>query len=131
MAIVPEAQDDALCRLGQNFKRWAGNDKTFDGSFDEFRHGDTVLKKDPDCGESDIWLGVWSELKRYEEMPFGLFDMDGNQLRMRAGAVGYGSDAYTGAIGGYWNFGTEEPRCFAKIERCAVTGLASQVGANA
>lgn len=131
LAILSLAQDDALTRLGQNYKRFDGDAKKFDGSFDAFGHGDTMFHKDPDCGESDIWLVVPSEIKRYEEKPFGLYDHDGNTLRMRAGVTGYGSDAYTGALGAHYNFGTPEPRCMAKITRCAVTGLATQVAANA
>lgn len=131
MAILSLAQDDALTRLGQNYKRFDGDAKKFDGSFDAFGHGDTVFHKDPDCGESDIWLVVASELKKYEEKPFGLYDHDGNTLRMRSGVAGYGSDAWTGALGVHYNFGTPEPRCMAKIARCAVTGLATQVAANA
>ena len=130
VAILGEAQDDALCRLGQNFKRWTGDAKTFDGSFDEFKHGDTVTKKDPDCDEDRIYLVVASEIKRYKEKEFGLFDEDGNQIRMRSGVAGYGSDAWTGALGVFHNFGTEEPRCLALIKRANCTGLATQVGAN-
>lgn len=131
VAIMSLAQDDALCRLGQNFKRWDGNAKNFDGSFDSFSHGDTVAKVDPDCDEDRVYLVVPSELKRYVEMPFGLYSLDGNQLRMRSGITGYGSDAYTGALGTFQNYGTEEPRCLALIKRCAVAGLANQVAANA
>ena len=131
VAIMALAQDDALCRLGQNFKRWDGKDKSFDGSFDTFSHGDTVAKIDPDCCEDRVYLAVPSELKRYVEMPFGLFSLDGNQIRMRSGVAGYGSDAYTGALGGFWNYGSEEPRCLAMLKRCSVAGLATQVGANA
>jgi len=131
VGILSEAQDDALCRLGQNFKRWAGNEKTFDGSFDEFRHGDTITKKDPDCDEDRIYLVVPNEIKRYEEMPFGTFNLDGNQMRMRGGISGYGSDAYTGAIGFFGNWGCEQPNCLGLIKRAAVTGLASQVSARA
>jgi hypothetical protein len=131
IAIMSLAQDDALCRLGQNFKRWGGSDKEFDGSFDRFSHGDTQAKVDPDTDEDRIYLVVPGEMKKYPEMPFGLFNMDGNQLRMRSGVTGYGSDAYTGALGEFVNWGTEEPRCLGLIKRCAVTGLATQVGANA
>ncbi len=131
VALMSLAQDDALCRLGQNFKKWDGNAKNFDGSFDSFSHGDTVSKVDPDCCEDRIYLTVPSELKRYVEMPFGLYSLDGNQLRMRSGITGYGSDAYTGALGTFQNYGTEEPRCLALIKRCNTQGLATQVGANA
>ncbi len=131
VAIMSLAQDDALTRLGQNFKRWDGKDKEFDGSFDTFKHGDTVAKIDPDCCEDRIYLVVPNEIKRYQEMAFGLYQADGNSLRMRSGSTGYGSDAYTAAIGVWENYGAEEPRCNALIKRAAVAGLSTQVAASA
>lgn len=127
MAIMSLAQDDALRRLGQNYKRFDGDAKKFDGSFDAFGHGDTVFNIDPDCDEDRIYLVCQSELKRYVEKPFGLYNEDGNEIRMRSGVGGYGSDSWTGAIGSHWNYGTDEPRCHALIKRCSVVGLATQV----
>jgi len=131
VAIMSLAQDQALRQLGQNLKRWDGDAKTFDGSFDKFQHGDTVEFLDPDCDEDRIYLACKAQIKKYEEKPFGVYNHDGNTLRMRSGAVGYGSDAYTYAMGAHYNFGTSEPRDHALIKRCSVTGLASQVAANA
>lgn len=131
MALMSLAQDNALRNLGMNYKRFTGDAKTFDGSFDQFSHGDTVFKIDPDCDEDRIYLLVPSEIKRYTEMPFGLYDFDGNQLRMRSGVQGYGSDSYTGALGAHFNYGTAEPRCHALIKRASVTGLATQVASYA
>ncbi len=130
-ALMSLAQDDALRRLGMNFKRWDGDAKTFDGSFDKFQVGDTVSFIDPDCDEDRIYLICKSEIKKYTERPFGVYNMDGNSIRMRSGVSGYGSDAYTGAIGAHYNFGTSDPRCHAMIKRASVTGLATQVAANA
>lgn len=127
MAIMSLAQDDALRRLGQNYKRFTGDAKKFDGSFDAFGHGDTVFHIDPDCDEDRIYLTVKSELQRYTEKPFGLYDEDGNEIRMRSGSTGYGSDSWTGALGTHFNYGTDEPRCHALIKRCAVSGLSTQV----
>ena len=130
-AIMSLAQDDALRRLGMNFKRWDGDAKTFDGSFDKFQVGDTVAFIDPDADEDRIYLVCKSEIKKYTERPFGVYNMDGNSIRMRSGVSGYGSDAYTGAIGAHYNLGTSDPRCHALIKRASVTGLATQVAANA
>jgi hypothetical protein len=127
IAICSLAQDDALRRLGQNFKRWDGDSKVFDGSFDSFQHGSTVEQIDPDCDEDRFYLAVKSEIKKYPEKPIGLYDEDGNELRMRSGSAGYGSDSWTGAIGGFWNWGSEEPRLHALIKRASITGLATQV----
>lgn len=131
MATMSLAQDDALRRLGQNYKRFDGDAKKFDGSFDSFGHGDTTFNVDPDCDEDRIYLNVKSELKRYVEKRFGLYDEDGNEIRMRSGAAGYGSDSWTGAIGSHWNYGTDAPKDHALIKRCAVTGLSTQVLAQA
>lgn len=131
IAIMSLAQDDALRRLGQNYKRWDGDAKVFDGSFDSFRSGDTVTSIDPDCDEDRIYLVCKDEIAKYEERPMGVYDLDGMTLRMRAGVSGYGSDSYTGAIGAHYNFGTKEPRYHALIKRCSVAGLATQVAANA
>jgi hypothetical protein len=108
-AIMSLAQDDALRRLGMNFKRWDGDAKTFDGSFDKFQVGDTVAFIDPDADEDRIYLVCKSEIKKYTERPFGVYNMDGNSIRMRSGVSGYGSDAYTGAIGAHYNLGTSDP----------------------
>lgn len=130
MMLISLAQDDALTRLGQNYKQWAGDDKVFDGSFDSFKHGDTVTQLDPDDCEDRIYFVVKSELKRYEKKPLGLYDEDGLQLRQRSGSEGYGSDSWTGSLGSTYNYGTDEPRCMALIKRCSVAGLASQVADN-
>lgn len=126
MAICSLAQDNALRNLGMNFKRWDGDAKIFDGSFDKFQHGDTVEQIDPDCDEDRVYLTVRSEIKKYPEKDLGLYDEDGNELRMRAGSAGYGSDAYTGAVGGFWNWGAEEPRLHALIKRASTTNLSTQ-----
>jgi len=131
MATMSLAQDDALRRLGQNYKRFDGSDKKFDGSFDAFGHGDTVFNIDPDCDEDRIYLNVKSELKKYVEKKFGLYNEDGNEIRMRAGVGGYGSDSWTGAIGSHYNYGTDSPKDHALIKRAAVTALATQVLAQA
>lgn len=131
VALMSLAQDDALRRLGQNYKRWDGNAKEFDGSFETFRSGDTVTNIDPDCDEDRIYLICRDEVNKFQERPFGIYDLDGMTMRMRSGVSGYGSDSYTGAIGAHYNFGTKEPRCHALIKRCSVTGLATQVAANA
>ncbi len=131
MAIMSLAQDQALRQLGQNFKRWDGDAKIFDGSFDKFQHGDTVEFVDPDCDEDRVYLVVKDEIKRYPQRKFGLYSQDGNNLRMRSGVSGYGSDSYTGALGSWWNWGCEEPRVNALIKRAAVAGLSTQVTANA
>lgn len=130
MAIMSLAQDQALRQLGQNFKRWDGDAKIFDGSYDKFQHGDTVEFVDPDCDEDRVYLVCKDEIKRYPQRKFGLYDMDGNKLRMRSGVSGYGSDDYTGALGSWWNWGCEEPRVNALIKRAAVAGLSTQVAAN-
>lgn len=127
IAIMSLAQDNRLRNLGMNFKRWDGSDKIFDGSFDKFQHGDTVEQIDPDCGESDIYLPVKDSIKRYVEKELDVYNEDGNEMRMRSGSAGYGSDSYTGALGTWQNFGSEQPFMNARIKRCGVVGLSTQV----
>lgn len=127
IALMSLAQDQALRQLGQNFKRWDGDAKVFDQSFDSWQHGDTVQSIDVDCDEDRVYLVVRDSIKKYEERPLDTYDADGNQLRMRSGTAGYGADAYTGAMGGWWNWGCEEPRLNALIKRCSVVGLSTQV----
>jgi len=129
LALLSFAQDDALRRLGQNYKYFDGNAKSYDGSFDSFAHGDTVFRKDVDCDEDRIYLVVPTEIKRYTRRPFGVVDEDGNTLRMKSGSTGYGSDAFTGAIMVKYNLGTPEPRCHALIKRASVVGLANAASA--
>lgn len=131
IAIMSLAQDNRLRNLGMNFKRWDGDAKIFDGSFDKFQHGDTVEQIDPDCGESDIYLTVKDSIKRYVEKELDTYNEDGNEMRMRSGVQGYGSDSYTGALGTWQNFGTEQPFVNARIKRCGVIGLSTQVADNA
>lgn len=127
IAIMSLAQDNQLRNLGMNFKRWDGDAKIFDGSFDKFQHGDTVEQVDPDCGESDIWLAVRDSIKRYVEKELDTYNEDGNEMRMRSGTAGYGSDSFTGALGTWQNFGSETPYVNARIKRCGVVGLSTQV----
>lgn len=127
VAIMSLAQDNALRNLGMNFKRWDGDAKVFDQSFDKFQHGDTVEQIDPDCGESQVYLVVKSEIKRYVSKELSPFNEDGNDIRMRSGSAGYGADAFTGAIGVWENFGCEEPRVNALIKGASLSGLSTQV----
>ncbi len=129
-AIYGPAQKDALLRLGQNLKRFEGTATKFDGSFAEFGHGNTAFVYSPDCDEDRIYLLVLDTLMKFEEMPFGEFDFDGNTLRMRSGIQGYGSAAGTSAVGWSGNLGLNQPRDVALIKRCSVVGLASSVLAS-
>jgi hypothetical protein len=65
-----------------------------------------------------------------EEMPFGVYDLDGNQLRMKLGTNGVGSDSYVGAIGCQFNLGCYQPRKHTLIKRASITGLPTQVNAG-
>jgi hypothetical protein len=131
IAIMSLAQDNQLRNLGMNFKRWDGDAKVFDQSFDKFQHGDTVEQIDPDCGESDVWLTVKDSIKRYVEKELDTYNEDGNEMRMRSGVAGYGSDSFTGGLGTWQNFGSETPYVNALIKRCGVIGLSTQVADNA
>lgn len=129
-AIYGPAQKDALLRLGQNFKRFEGTATKFDGSFAEFGHGNTAFIYSVDCDEDRIYLLDLTEMMKFEEMPFGEYNFDGQQLRMKSGTSGYGSASGTSSVGWAGNLGVGQPRCFALIKRASVTGLATEVLAN-
>lgn len=121
------AQHDALLRLGQNLKRFAGTDSKFDGSFQSFGFGNVIISKAVDCDEDRIYFVNMDDLFCLEEKPFGVYDDDGNQLRMKAGTAGVGSTSFTGAMGVAYQLACMQPRKHSLIKRAAITSLPTQV----
>lgn len=129
-AWMPVSQHDALIRLGQNLKRFAGTDSKFDGSFQEFGFGNVAINKAVDIDEDRIYFTNMDDLVVLEEKPFGVYEADGNQLRMQMGTAGVGSAAYGGAMGVAFQFGCYQPRGHTLIKRASTAGLPTQVLAN-
>ncbi len=129
-AWMPVAQYSALVRLGQNLKRFAGTDTKFDGSFQSFGFGNVTISKAVDNDEDRIYFTNQSDLFVVEEKPFGVYNDDGNEMRMKAGTAGVGSDSWTGAMGVHFQMGCYQPRKHSLIKRAAIAGLPTQVLAN-
>jgi|ERR1051326_2085523 hypothetical protein len=130
-ALMPLAQDDLLRRLGQNFKRWDGDATTYNGSFERFAYGSLNVMVCVRQDEDRIYLTDLKDVERYVEMDFGVYDLDGNTLRMKSGTNGVGSDAYTFALGLQMNIGITQPRLHALIKRADITDAATESGAFA
>lgn len=126
-AWMPIAQHSALVRLGQNLKRFPGEATKFDGSFQEFGFGNVIVRQWLDIDEDRIYFLNDKDLFVCEQKPFGVYDADGNDMRMAMGTNGVGSDSWTGAFGVHFQMGTYQARGFSLIKRASVTNLPTQV----
>ena len=129
MTIAQEAQLAA-----QSYGLWRDTSKGADGMNGiemSYRQPGVKFILDADFDEDRV-LGVGEgQIERYEEMPFGEFDIDGQTWRMLMGVNNTGSDNYQGAIGMAGNLGINEPRYCGFIKRAAISGLATQVNSGA
>lgn len=128
---MPVAQEANLLRLGQNLKRFTGTEKHFDGSFTTFGYGNLTINVAKDLDEDRLYFNRVEDLFNLEEFAFGVYDLDGQQLRMKSGLNGVGSDAYSGALGVQFNLGIGEPRRHTLIKRASITSLPTEVAAFA
>jgi len=128
---MPVAQEANLLRLGQNLKRFSATDTKFDGSFTTFGYGNLTINVAKDMDEDRLYFTRMEDVFCLEEMPFGVYDLDGNQLRMKLGTNGVGSDSYVGAMGVQYNHGLGQPRNHTLIKRASITALPTEVAAFA
>jgi len=128
-AWMPRAQFSQMCRLGQNLKRFTGGEQTYNGGFQAFTYGNLTVAVCLEIDEDRSYFTQDSNTFIVEEMPWRVYDLDGLQLRMKAGPGGNGSDAYNGAIGSQWNLGLYLPNNATLIKRASVSGLPTQVAA--
>ena len=124
---MPVAQEANMLRQGQNLKRFQGTDTKFDGSFQTFGYANLAMNICKDMDEDRSYFSRSDDMFNLEEMPFGTYDLDGNQLRMKLGTAGVGSDAYVGALGVQFNIGWGQPRMATLIKRASTTGLPTEV----
>lgn len=124
---MPVAQEANLLRLGQNLKRFSATDTKFDGSFTTFGYGNLTINVAKDMDEDRLYFTRMEDIFCLEEMPFGVYDLDGNQLRMKLGTNGVGSDSYVGAMGVQYNHGVGQPRWHTLIQRASITALPTEV----
>lgn len=129
--IVETPGQDMMFRIQQfGYRRYEGNE-TVKGVASKYvdADGDTVLF-DADGAEDRIYILDGNSFYLGEEKPFGLYDEDGNELRMIAGTNGVGSDGFYLAIGWGGNMikDVSESRiqCDAYIDRLSQTDVPQQ-----
>lgn len=133
VCFAPPGQLMLLRIQGYNLSQYIRNTDDGDvvkGVAEKFVAGDTVFLKDSDCDEDRLYFFDMSQLARYEEMPFGEYDLDGQELRMVLGANSTGSDTYQRAIGWVGNLGISGlSRASAFIKRAQISSSVTQVNA--
>ncbi len=121
-------QYTVLCKQGYNLRFYVnGNNGVVTGVANEYQDGDTVFVRDADADEDRQALAQAEALKIYEEMPFGLYDLDNQEWRMQLGVNGTGSDNYQQAMGLRSCLAKMKTRKTAGIIRASITGVETQV----
>lgn len=69
---MPVAQEANHLRLGQNLKRFTGDEKKFDGSFTTFGYGNLTINVAKDLDEDREYFTRMEDVFNLEEMPFGV-----------------------------------------------------------
>lgn len=131
LAFLTFGQYEYLRRQGYNLRRFMDDDKVT-GVAGTYTDGDTTFAPIVNMDEDRVYLLDMSDIQRYVEMDFGIYDLDGQTLRMKMGGTpGVGSDNYAGAVGTSMNLGITAPMRHALIKRAAVTDVATQVNSYA
>jgi hypothetical protein len=130
IAFLSFGQYEYLRRQGYNLRRFMDSD-TVTGVAGSYTDGDTTFLPNTNVDEDRCYLLDLTDIERYVEMDFGLYDLDGQTIRMKLGTNGVGSDNYTGAIGICMNLGITAPMKHALIKRAAISDTATQVGSYA
>lgn len=127
VAITTPGQYENLRRQGYNLRRFMNSD-TVTGVAGSYTDGDTTFLPIVNMDEDRTYLVDLSDIERYTEMDFGLYDLDGQTLRMKPGTNQVGSDNYYGAVGISMNLGLSAPMKHALIRRAAFSDNATLVG---
>jgi len=127
IAFLSFGQYEYLRRQGYNLRRFMDSD-TVTGVAGSYTDGDTTFLPNTNCDEDRCYFLDLTDIERYVEMDFGLYDLDGQTIRMKLGDAGVGSDNYAGAIGICMNLGLTAPMKHALIKRAAISDTATQVG---
>lgn len=134
LCYAPPGQLSLLRIQGYNLSQYIRNTDDGDvvkGVAEKFVSGDTIFVKDADCCEDRFYFVNSSEMSRFEEMPFGEYDLDGQDLRMVLGSNSTGSDTYQRAIGWVGNLGISgAPKASAFIKRAQISTSVTQVNAS-
>lgn len=134
VCFAPPGQLSLLRIQGYNLSQYIRNTDDGDvvkGVAEKFISGDTVFVKDADCDEDRFYFFDLNQISRFEEMPFGEYDLDGQDLRMVLGSNSTGSDTYQRAIGWVGNVGVSGlSRMSAFIKRAQISTAVTQVNAG-
>ena len=123
--LTPGAYRD-LCKQGYGYRQYVNGENTVQGVAGKYVDGDTTFEQDADADDDRRTLISASEINRFEEMPFGVFDLDGLTMRMQMGSAGTGSDSYQMAWGCRTNLGQKMPRSGCVAIRCATASVVGQ-----
>lgn len=128
ISIGTFGQYTVLCKQGYNLRFYVnGNNGVVSGVATEYQDGDTVFVRDADADEDRTALFQAEAMAMYEEMPFGLYDLDNQEWRMLLGVNNAGSDNYQQAMGARWTLTKVKTRKAAGIIRASLTGVETQV----
>lgn len=124
--MTPGAYHD-LCKQGYGYRQYVDKEDTVQGVAKKYSDGDTDFELAADADDDRRTLFAAEDVCRFQEMPFGIFDLDGLTMRMQMGANGTGSDSYQMAWGWRGNLGQTMPRAAAVCIRAATANVVSQV----
>lgn len=118
-----------LTKQGYNLRFYVnpGAKSTVSGVAATYEDGDTIFIRDSDADEDRTAFFRAEALQRYEEMPFGLYDLDNQEWRMLLGVNGAGSDNYQQAMGCRCTIVKVKTRQTAGIIRQMITNQETQV----
>ena len=128
LCVITPGQQGALCNQQFGLRRYEGNE-TVRGVASKFvdDDGDNILV-DADGAEDRIYFLDDSSYKIGEQKSFGMFDEDGNQIRMLAGTNSSGSDAFAGSIGWGGNMIKDGlPKTDVYLDRLSQTDVTQQI----
>lgn len=117
---------ESLNKQGYGFRSYTDGESTSGIAF-KYKDGDTVFILDADADDDRGYAVKARDVKMFEEMPFGPFDLDDQQLRMLLGRNSSGSDNYQRAIGNRANIGILRTRAAAYFKRGQISGLATSL----
>lgn len=107
---------------GYGLRQYIGDD-TVKGVSQKYEDGDSVFIEDADMDDDRVYAVKSENMRQFEEMPFGEYNLDSQEFRMLLGANNTGSDNYQKAIGCRANPGMLWPRSAAFVKRSDLTGV--------
>jgi len=128
-AFITYGQHSNLRKQGYGMRQYMGDDDTVRGVSKKFVDGDTTFHRDADGDEDCGYLIKNDQVKMFEEMPFGDYNLDGQELRMLLGSNSTGSDDYQKAIGCRSQMGILMPKSGTFFKRASITGVTTQATA--